>query len=328
MTAPAARRGPPWPVSDHCDGTRFFNPGVNADRSLWEVFRWRMQDGGTPWPARVSDPPAEPPPRAAPDGTVAVTMVGHATLLLQLGGTRVVTDPVFAPCAGPLGRFGPRRVRPAAWSMEALGPLDAVLLSHNHFDHCDLAALATFARAGARVVCPLGHRALLGSAGITDVEELDWWEATTLPGGARVTLTPAQHWSRRGPTDRRAALWGGFVVEAGGRVAYYAGDTGWNEGIFRDVAARLPRADVALLPIGAYEPRWFMQAAHMDPDEAVRAHQALGARASVPFHYGTFRLSDEGIDAPLARLAAAVARAGLAPGEFAPIPHGGTRVFG
>src|SRR5207248_210641 len=190
-----------------------------------------------------------------------------------------------------------------------LPAISLVLLSHNHYDHCDLRTLRALGRRfQPRLVTPLGNGRLLQSAGIRDVEELDWWQsasAAPLP----VTLTPAQHFSARGPFDRNRALWGGFLIEARGRRILFAGDSGYGPH-FREIAARLSPVDLALLPIGAYEPRWFMQDIHMNPAEAVQAHVDLGARRSLAMHYGTFQLTPEGVDEPVRELTRALRERG------------------
>jgi L-ascorbate metabolism protein UlaG (beta-lactamase superfamily) len=182
-----------------------------------------------------------------------------------------------------------------------LPPISTVLLSHNHYDHCDLRTLRMLAaRFDPLVVTPLGNGRLVRSAGIRRVEELDWWQeakTSALP----IALTPAQHFSARGPLDRNRALWGGFMLVAGGAHIFFAGDTAYAP-FFRDVRRRHGRIDLALLPIGAYEPRWFMQIVHMNPAEAVQAHLDLEASASVGMHFGTFQLTTEGIDEPLRAL--------------------------
>jgi L-ascorbate metabolism protein UlaG (beta-lactamase superfamily) len=208
---------------------------------------------------------------------------------------------MYSERAGPLNVFGPRRVRQPAVLFDDLPPIAMVLLSHNHYDHCDLRTLGMLAkRFDPIVVTPLGNGALVRSAGIRRVEELDWWQeakTSALP----ITLTPAHHFSARSPLDRNRALWGGFVMAVESARIFFAGDTAY-AGYFRDVRERLGPIDLALLPIGAYEPRWFMQAVHMNPAEAVQAHLDLEATVSVGMHFGTFQLTPEGIDEPLRAL--------------------------
>ena len=213
----------------------------------------------------------------------------------------ILTDPMYSNRAGPLGVLGPRRVRQPAVRFDDLPSISIVLLSHNHYDHCDRRTLRMLgARFDPIAVTPLGNGALIRSAGIRRVEELDWWQesqTSALP----ITLTPARHFSARTPLDRNRALWGGFGFTAGRARIFFAGDTAYAP-FFGEVRQRLGRVDLALLPIGAYEPRWFMQAVHMNPAEAVQAHLDLGAIESLGMHFGTFQLTSEGIDEPLRAL--------------------------
>jgi L-ascorbate metabolism protein UlaG (beta-lactamase superfamily) len=273
----------------------------------------------TRWPSEV---PVEPrrPPQIGPDDVV-VTFVGHATFLLQVGATNLLIDPVYAERASPVAFAGPRRVRAPGVRFDDLPTVALVLVSHNHYDHCDLATLrALDRRFQPRVVAPLGNAPLLRSAGIRQVEEIDWWQsAQTAP--LPITLTPAQHFSARTMFDRNRALWGGFVIEAAGRRILFAGDSGYGPH-FREIGARVGPIDLALLPIGAYEPRWFMKDIHMNPPEAVQAHLDLAARASLAMHYGTFQLTPEGIDEPARELAKALRERGVAADQFRPAEVG------
>jgi L-ascorbate metabolism protein UlaG (beta-lactamase superfamily) len=256
----------------------------------------------TRWPARVGLTPRRPP---GLDGAAAVvTFVGHSTFLIQTAAGNILTDPMYSQRAGPMNLLGPRRVRQPAVLFDDLPAISTVLLSHNHYDHCDLRTLRRLAkRFDPMVVTPLGNGHLVRSTGIRRVEELDWWQdakASPLP----IALTPARHFSARTPFDRNRALWGGFVLVAGGRRLFFAGDSAYTR-VFRDIRERIGPIDVALLPVGAYEPRWFMQAVHMNPAEAVQAHLDLEASESIGMHFGTFQLTKEGIDEPLRALEAA-----------------------
>jgi L-ascorbate metabolism protein UlaG (beta-lactamase superfamily) len=283
---------------DHFDGTRFFNPSGVTGQPLAAVARM-LREPRTPWPPQIDEPPRRPAPL---DGAAAVvTFVGHSTFLIQTPAGHILTDPMYSQRAGPFNWLGPRRVRRPAVRFEDLPPISIVALSHNHYDHCDLPTLRTLAaRFDPIVVTPLGNARLVRSAGVRRVEELDWWQpagSTAIP----ITLTPARHFSARTPFDRNRALWGGFLIAAARARIFFAADTAYGP-FFRTVAAQLGPIDLALLPIGAYEPRWFMHAVHMNPAEAVQAHLDLGARASVGMHYGTFQLTAEGIDEPVRAL--------------------------
>ncbi|HVT73194.1 MAG TPA: MBL fold metallo-hydrolase [Lacunisphaera sp.] len=324
---------PRFPVSDHGDGRRFFNPpGRPQARSFLSLPRWWFQTAvlgqGTPWPKQASPPAVPRLPASVPAGHVAVTFIGHATFLLQLPGVNILTDPMFSRRAGPFGWAGPPRVRPPALALAALPRIDVVLLSHNHYDHLDLPSLRWLARERRPlIVTTLGNQGWLAARGLGPAVELDWWQAHACAGGLEVTCTPAQHFSARAPWDRCRTLWGGFALRTDGPgTIYFAGDTGYCDG-FGEIGARLGPVALALLPIGAYEPRWFMQAVHCSPAEAVKIHREVRARRSLAMHFGTFELTDEGIDDPPRALALALAAAGIAPDEFAVPGFGETRLI-
>jgi L-ascorbate metabolism protein UlaG (beta-lactamase superfamily) len=307
------------PVSDHSDGARFFNPHAVAGRSWREVVTWARTRERTAWPASVALTAQAPPPARVEPGQVAVTFIGHDTFLLRTATRVFITDPVFTAHAGPFGRLGPRRVRPPAIALADLPRVDVVLLSHNHYDHLQASSIAAI---GAEVVTTLGVGRYLPRR--APCRELDWWQSAEV-GGARITAVPAQHFSARTPWDKNRSLWCGFVVEADGVTCYFAGDSGYTPQ-FAEIGARFPAIDVALLPIGAYEPRWFMQPMHMNPDEAARAHLEVRARLSVAMHFGTFQLTDEAIDEPQRALARARAAHGVPPETFRVLDFGATCV--
>jgi L-ascorbate metabolism protein UlaG (beta-lactamase superfamily) len=306
------------PKSEHFDGRRFINPTGSAGQPFSAVPRMLLERR-TPWPTRVDVPARRP---SGLDGAAAViTFIGHATFLIQTASGNVLTDPMYSRRAGPLNLVGPRRVRPPAVRFDDLPPIATVLLSHNHYDHCDLPTLRRLAeRFDPLVVTPLGNRSLVRSARVRRVEELDWWQASTTSAFS-VTLTPAQHFSARSPLDRNRALWGGFVLTTGDRRIFFAGDSGYAP-FFRDIGQRLGPIDLALLPIGAYEPRWFMQPIHMNPAEAVQAHVDLQASESVAMHFGTFQLTTEGIDEPLQALAHALRARNIPSSQFRALEFG------
>jgi L-ascorbate metabolism protein UlaG (beta-lactamase superfamily) len=303
------------PPSDHFDGKRFFNPGRAINKRFSDFLRWRLSRQGVAWPTRILDAPPAPLPNVGTGGTSA-TYIGHATLLLRFGGFCVLTDPVFSERASPFSWTGPKRVRPPAIALNALPKIDAVVLSHNHYDHMDLPSLREICdRWNPPIVTGLGNGAYLAHKGLPHSVELDWWEHTEPLLGLRITYVPAQHWSRRSLTDTNRMLWGGHVIEANGMRAYFAGDTGYPSS-FAEIARRLGSPDVALLPIGAYEPRWFMAPQHMNPADAMQAHRDLGARLSIAIHFATFHLTDEAIDAPAIALAAALKESGITASDF------------
>jgi N-acyl-phosphatidylethanolamine-hydrolysing phospholipase D len=255
------------------------------------------------------------------------TWIGHATLLIQMGGVSFLTDPIWSPTASPVSWLGPRRWVPPGLDLDALPPIDFVLVSHSHYDHLDLPTLVRLARRDrdTRFLVPLGNAVLLREAGIDRVEELDWGQGAQV-GGAHATCVPSQHWSQRGLFDARRSLWCAWVVRAPKRRFYFAGDSGFFPG-FADVGRALGPFDLAALPIGAYEPQEMMRPHHLDPEQAVQAGLDLRARRLVAMHFGTFDLSDEPLDEPPARFRAAAAKAGYAETDTWVLRIGETRDF-
>jgi len=292
------------------------------------LLRWALTRERTRWPRRVEDPPYPPPGPVAP-GHVGVTFIGHSTFLLRFGTAdggvfSILTDPHFSERASPLHWAGPRRVRAPGIALDALPRVDAVLVSHDHYDHMDLPSLrALQARWAPQVVTTLGNARRLARAGVPGAVALGWWESCAV-GPARVTATPAQHFSGRTPFDRFRTLWAGFMVEIEGERLLFAGDSGagrhWT--MIRD---RLGPPGVVLLPIGAYSPREIMAPVHIDPAEAVAARAELGAARAIGMHWGTFQLTDEGIDEPIRALEAARMAAGVSREGFDVLGFGETR---
>jgi N-acyl-phosphatidylethanolamine-hydrolysing phospholipase D len=273
------------------------------------------------FPAAVNDPGALAANRSRP----TLTWVGHSTFLVQVGGLNVLTDPHFTARASPLRWAGPERLMPPGLAMRDLPPLDLVLISHNHYDHLDEGSVRWLAQhhPEALFVVPLGLRRWLQRRHVRNAVELDWWHSHG-GRGFTVTAVPAQHFSGRTATDRNKTLWCGFVLEAAGRRIFFAGDTGYSKD-FADIGERFAPIDLALLPIGAYEPRWFMRAMHVNPEEAVRIHRDVGSRLSVAMHWGTFRLTEEALDEPPKHLAQALAEAKVPADRFWTLQHGETR---
>lgn len=344
-TAVAAGPGPgPGPEAGavsppHHRGDRFQNNHLSfAPRGLSDLLAWRWQAMREGLPR----PPATPTPRVAPDlpfvqanaraGAAmqpAVTWIGHATVLVQLGGLNVLTDPIFSERASPLQSVGPKRALPPGLGLPQLPRIDLVVISHNHYDHLDrdsVTALSQQPGGPPLFLVPLGNRSWFESIGIRHVQELDWWQTHRI-GAVDVTLTPVQHWSSRTLTDRMKALWGGWALFAPDFSLFFAGDTGYSKD-FAEIGARLaPRGgfDLALIPVGAYEPRWFMAEQHVNPAEAVQMHRDLRARQSLGIHWGTFELTDESLDEPPRALAAARKAAGLVDQDFFVLAVGETR---
>ena len=263
----------------------------------------------------------------------SATWIGHATMLVQVGGTNVLTDPIFSERASPVGFAGPkRRVRPGL-TLAQMPHVDVVVISHNHYDHLDRDSVIGLNKQDGGpplFLVPLGLKSWMAEQGIGNVRELDWWQQTQA-GGLDITFVPVQHWSARSVSDRYKTLWGGWVMETNAATAppfsvFFAGDTGYSKD-FADIHQRFDHFDLALLPIGAYAPRWFMQKQHVDPAEAVKIHRDLQARQSLAIHWGTFELTDEPLDAPPLALAAELQKAGIPAADFAVLRHGELRSF-
>jgi L-ascorbate metabolism protein UlaG (beta-lactamase superfamily) len=301
------------PLTDHFDGTRFFHPGLPApDKGLLDILKWRILGKRARWPKVV---PAKVGVR--PEKRVAglhVTHIGHASYLVQTGNCNILVDPLWSGRASPVKGFGPRRYNPPGVGFEDLPPIDAVLVTHNHYDHLDTFTIRQLWEIHRpRISAPLGNDTIIRAADRDiEVQTGDWWSTFSLTETIRLRIVPSYHWSSRGIRDRRMALWGGFILEAPMGVIYCAGDTAYHDGtIFKEIGERFGAPVVAILPIGAYAPRWFMQAQHVDPEEAVQIARDCGAKHVLGVHWGTFQLTDEPFHEPADRLARAVQTPGL-----------------
>lgn len=304
------------PKTDHFDGERFINQSGPRTQGFGAVLKWMFTRDARPWRTWTDAPYGPPPPERVGPGELRVTFVNHATTLVQLDGVNVLTDPVWSDRVSPVSFAGPKRARPPGIRFEDLPPIDAVVISHNHYDHMDLPTLRRLGEAFApRFIAGLGNARFLQSRGIANSGDLDWWESIELRNGVRVTAVPAEHFSNRGLTDRDTTLWTGYAIEGSAGYAYFAGDTGYGPH-FEQIRARFGRPRLAILPIGAFAPEWFMAPVHIAPWEAVKAHQVMGAGKSLAMHFGTFRLADDGQDEPVERLVEARAEAGIDPDDF------------
>ena len=281
----------------HFNGRRYFNPDAPQVRGFLAALRWKLTSRPERSPRFVADVRPSKPPPVVPGAALLVTMINHSTLLLQQNGINILTDPLWSQRASPLAWIGPHRRRAAGVRWEDLPRIDVVLVSHNHYDHLDVPTLRRLADRGqCQFIAPAGVGRLLRARRIGPVHELDWGESLSL-GQATIHSVPALHFSARALFDRNRTLWCGYVIKAAERMIYFAGDTAFGDH-FERVRAQFGAPWLALLPIGAYEPRWFMAPVHMAPEQALRAHQLLGARTSIAIHHGTFQLADEAIDTP------------------------------
>ncbi len=319
---------PRWqgPKTEHFDGERFVTPnaprskgGFGSFEGLKNVLKWQSERQVGPWQAYRDEPVGPRPPSDVPMGAMRVTFINHATTLIQLDGVNILTDPIYSQRCSPFTFAGPKRVRPPGIAFEDLPRIDAIVLSHNHYDHMDVATLKRVAALypNVRIFAGLGNRAFLASQGLDRVTELDWWGTQQLKG-VELMSAPTQHFSNRGITDDDGTLWSGWVITGSKGRAYFGGDTAYGPH-FKAVGDRLGPFRLAVLPIGAYKPEWFMSPIHMSPSEAVQAAIDLRAQISVPMHYGTFALADDGEVEPLEALAAALQKT---PAPFAVLGFG------
>jgi L-ascorbate metabolism protein UlaG (beta-lactamase superfamily) len=304
------------PVSANFDGLRF-SDGRPVTKGFADFFRWQLQGGAERWPAQY-DAPAQDRPPAQVQG-LRITHIGHASFLLQTGGVNLLIDPVFSERASPVQFAGPKRANAPGVAFDDLPKIDAVLITHNHYDHLDVLTLARLqARDNPRMIMPLGNDTIIRSAiPAARTEAHDWEAEIALSGGSSVRLVPSYHWSARGALDRRMALWASFIFRTPVGKVYHIGDTGYHDGsLFKRHGKEHGPFRLAILPIGAYEPRWFMSDNHMDPHEAVQVMQSLGAQEAIGHHWGTFQLTNEGIERPLEALDEALRKAGVPAARF------------
>lgn len=311
------------PVSDHFDGERFFDRYGAPPKGRRDLLRWltdRYWRGTRArWPAWAPSRYADRPPARVEDASWRISYVGHASLLVQTAGLNVLLDPVWSKRASPLRFAGPKRVNDPGIAFDALPPIDVVLVSHCHYDHLDVATLSRLAAAHRpRVVTPLGNDTIMRNHDpAIAAEAYDWGDRVAVGAGVTITLGPTRHWAARNLSDRNMALWASFVIEAPAGRIYFVADSAYGDGRhFREARERHGPFRLAILPIGAYEPRWFMCDQHMNPAESVQAFLDSGAEFALGHHFGTFQLTDEPIDAPLAALAEALAAAGIPAGPF------------
>lgn len=294
--------------TDHFDGVEFFNPIGKSKKTFGDLMKWQRSRSPVRWPKKVENTFKPKVAYLLEPSKVSLTYINHSTFLIQLPLSdekvvNILTDPVFSERTSPVNFIGPRRVREPGLRIDELPPIDLVLVSHNHYDHMDMPALKSLIkRFDPLIITPLENKKYFPKALQRKIIEQDWWETQEiLHLKLKIHSTPAHHWSRRTFSDTNKALWGGFVIESAAKKIFFAGDSGYQDH-FKKIQERFVKIDLALLPIGAFEPRWFMKEAHMNPEDAIQAHIDLSSSQSIGMHFGTFQLTDEGIDDPIKEL--------------------------
>jgi L-ascorbate metabolism protein UlaG (beta-lactamase superfamily) len=308
------------PITDHFDGTRFFVPGRPALNSVASLLKWQFGDDKKAiWPERIETPQKIAPQTLVKTG-IRSTLIGHASFLVQVSGLNILIDPVYSERASPVSFAGPKRANDPGIAFDSLPPIHVVLVTHGHYDHLDTATLNRLhGRHKPRFISPLGNDTIMASSigGKQNAQALDWGQSIDLGQGVIIHLVPSYHWSARSLTDRRKSLWGSFVLTTPQGNIYHIGDTGYGEGMFsKDVAKQFGKIALAHIPIGAYEPRWFMKDQHVNPEEAVQIFQDCGATQAIGHHWGTFQLTNEAHDQPEKDLGVALLQAQIGEGRF------------
>ena len=317
----------------HHTDTGFRNLTLNEDHGFFDFLRWRWERLWKKFPSPESYhfPIAENDPSFLRhnEKKTTLTWIGHATLLFQIEGRNILTDPQFSERASPVQWAGPQRVVPPGLEIDQLPVIHMVIISHDHYDSLDVhSIMALYDREGGRdtrFFVPLGLKKWFQSRGITNVVELDWWDEYAF-GSLRVIAAPMQHWGKRSPFTRNNHLWAGWIIMSENFRFYFGGDSGYASH-FAETGEKYGPFDLAALPIGAYEPRWFMKNHHINPEEAVQAHKDIHSKKTVAMHWGTFILTDEPLDEPPQRLAKAIRAQGLSEDEFLVLKHGETIIL-
>jgi N-acyl-phosphatidylethanolamine-hydrolysing phospholipase D len=311
----------------------FRNVHEYEEHDFWDFLRWRRERANKeiPRPESYNFPLAQNDPNFLNHNRdkKTVTWIGHATVLLQVGGYNILTDPHFSQRASPVQWAGPERVAPLGLAFEDLPPIDIVVISHDHYDALDEQTIKRLHRRPGgektRFYVPLGLKKWFASRGVDQVIEMDWWDRSQ-DGNLEIIAVPVQHWSKRSLFSRNKTLWAGWVIASNDFRFFFAGDTGYNS-LFKEIGEKLGPFDLAAIPIGAYEPRWFMARHHVDPEEAVQIHKDIRSRKSLAIHWGTFILTDEPLDEPPKRLAAALEENKIPGDDFLVLQHGQTIIL-
>lgn len=278
---------------------RFYNPTGKNAKTFFDVLKWKLSTTPEEWPNYVKNEFSFKLEKNDIDEQAIVTYVNHSTFLIQLNGYNILTDPVFSERVSPISWAGPKRVRNVGIKISELPKIDVIIISHNHYDHLDIKSLIKINELFSPLfLIPYGDKDIFESEDIKNTIEMKWWETAVISNDLRITYTPSQHFSNRGLFDRDKSLWGSYLINFKGRKIFFGGDTGYSSH-FKDIGSYFKSVDLAFIPIGAYAPRWFMKEVHTNPDDAVKAHLDLNSNLSIGMHYGTFQLTDEGIDDPI-----------------------------
>ncbi|WP_241558797.1 MBL fold metallo-hydrolase [Halobacteriovorax sp. HLS] len=288
------------PVSDYYDGENFHYKNQKINKSFSDLLKWKFSGKRQQWPEEIKVNPVKIKEQRVNKGVV-LTFINHSTFLIQIDGVNILTDPVWSRRVSPFSWVGPQRTRLPGVKYEDLPPIDIVLIGHNHYDHLDIDTLKKLGRDHEpRFIVGLGVDLLLKDNGLKNITSLGWRESVTF-SNIEYHFVECQHWSARGLFDRNKTLWGSFIIKNHSKNIYFASDTGYSQH-FKEQQEVYGPMDISLLPIGAYEPRWFMKSQHMNPEEAVKSHIDLKSKFSIGMHFGTFQLTDEAIDTPIKEL--------------------------
>ncbi len=308
------------PKSDHFDGRVFFNPQGEQPKGLANFIKWKFMERQAKWPeCYASEYDCTIPQQRIAGNALEVTLIGHATFLIQINGLNIVTDPVWSQRVSPLSFIGPKRVNPPGVKFNDLPNIDVVLLTHNHYDHLDIVTLGKLVkRDNPTIITPLGNDTIVKQTiANANVITGDWGDVLSISNNTKIHIEPCHHWSARNATDRRMALWAAFVIEAPDMKVYHIGDTGFHLGTnYKDIEVKHGQLDLAIIPIGAYAPRWFLKAQHQDPDEAVDGFKLCKAKHALGHHWGTFQLTNEPIEEPKHALKMALGKKGVIEDRF------------
>ena len=311
-----------FPLTDHFDGKKFFNPNGVGLKNVWDLLKWQMAGNRSKWPKQIQIPKPPVLTEVTDENAVIVTFINHATVLIQTKHFNILTDPIWSLRTSPVQWAGPKRIYSPPIPFEFLPKIDFVLISHNHYDHMDATTVRElYKKHNPRFLVALGDKKVMKDLGVPTAEELDWGQEVIVNENLKFIFTPSQHWSSRSLNDKNDCLWGSFLMIYRGQKIYFAGDTGYGDH-FKKLHDQYGPVDLALLPIGAYEPRWFMKGHHMNPADSVQAHIDLESRKSLAIHFGTFQLTDEPAEQPVHDLKKALADRNIPTEKFVVLSPG------